>query len=145
MTERLLTIVIDPNVFVSAFVSRAGLPYAILLAWARRQFELIVSPALLAELRGVLLREKFRRYGSEADVAAFLDQFTDARLEPDPPSERIVPADPGDDYLMVLGRHVQADYVISGDHHLTGLSDPHPPVLRPRAFYELLEGDTSRL
>ncbi|HLG73805.1 MAG TPA: putative toxin-antitoxin system toxin component, PIN family, partial [Chloroflexota bacterium] len=121
-----------------------GLPYAIVLAWLARRFELVVSPALLSELREVLLRAKFRRYGSESDVEDFVGQFTDARLALDAPAERLVPNDPDDDYLMALARQVHAGYVVSGDRHLTNLHEPRPPVLRPRGFYELLESEAKR-
>jgi hypothetical protein len=32
-----------------------------------------------------------------------------------------------------------ADYLVSGDRHLTGLTDPHPPVLTPRQFLARLD------
>jgi len=40
--------------------------------------------------------------------------------------------------LIVLARAAQADYLISGDRHLLDLTDPNPPVLRPRQFVDLL-------
>ena len=138
MAEAPLTVVIDPNVLVSAFVSELGVPYALVSAWVARRFELVVSPELLAELREVLSRDKFRRYGSDAEVEVFLRRFATARLVADPPAQRIVAADPDDDYLMALARCAKADYVASGDRHLTQLEDAVPPVLSPRAFYELL-------
>ena len=139
-----LVVIIDPNVLVSAFVSEHGIPYEVVSAWAATQFELVVSPALLAELHEVLSREKFRRYGSQAEVEVFVRRFKRAQLLGDPPLERLVPADPDDDYLMGLGRLANADYVVSGDRHLTELRQPRPPVLSPRAFYELLAARASR-
>jgi uncharacterized protein len=138
MAGAVLSVVIDPNVLVSAFVSELGIPYALLTVWAARRFDLVVSPALLAELREVLRRDKFRRYGSDAEVEVFVRRFATARMVADPPTQRIVPADPDDDYLMALARYAKADYVVSGDRHLTELKDAMPPVLSPRAFYELL-------
>ena len=123
---------------MSAFASDKGIPAAILIAWETAAFDLIVSQRLVDELRQVLQRPKFRRYGTEADATAFLDRLSSATLANDPPTRRIVPRDEKDDYLMVLGQTAGADYVLSGDPHLTTLDDPAPPVITPRALYELL-------
>lgn len=46
--------------------------------------------------------------------------------------------DPGDEYLLALARAAPADYLVSGDAHLTSLAGPDPPILPPRAFLDLL-------
>ncbi len=54
---------------------------------------------------------------------------------------RIVPEDPKDDYLVALARVASADYLVSGDPHLTSLGDEvGMQVLTPRIFYEVLVG-----
>jgi predicted nucleic acid-binding protein len=45
--------VLDPNVLVSAAISTAGPPRQIIAAWVDGRFELVTSPVLLEELRGV--------------------------------------------------------------------------------------------
>jgi predicted nucleic acid-binding protein len=54
--------VVDPSVFVSAFIGDpdAG-PGRLVEAWRDRRFVLVVSPLLLAELGEVLSRHKFAR------------------------------------------------------------------------------------
>jgi predicted nucleic acid-binding protein len=47
------------------------------------------------------------------------------------------------DYLVALARAVAADFLVSGDHHLTGLVDPVPPVLTPREFRDRLLGGSA--
>ncbi|HKI92225.1 MAG TPA: PIN domain-containing protein, partial [Gaiellaceae bacterium] len=54
--------VLDPNVLVAAALAPHGPPADCLRAHAEGRFELVVSEKLLAELGGVLAREKFRRY-----------------------------------------------------------------------------------
>lgn len=49
-------VVVDPNVLISARLSPGGTPARLLTAWMEGQFELVVSPALLVELTGVLDR-----------------------------------------------------------------------------------------
>lgn len=41
---------------------------------------------------------------------------------------------PGDDYLVALARTADAECIVSGDAHLTQMSNPHPPALTPREF-----------
>lgn len=57
-------------------------------------------------------------------------------LVDDPSSQPGLTPDPGDDYLVTLAQKADAQYIVSGDAHLTQLTDPSPPVLTPR---ELLE------
>lgn len=134
--------VVDPNVLISAVISGAGPPRRIVSAWGDGQFELVTSPALLSELAGVLARPKFRRWVSIATASAFVDGLQDATLfAEDPPSQPGLSPDPGDDYLIGLARATSADYLVSGDPDLLGLSDPEPPVLTPRQFFDLVTAD----
>ncbi len=131
--------VLDPNVLISAVISPAGAPREILTAWTQGRFDLIVSPELLGELRDVLARPRLRRWVSEAVAAEYVDGLTDgALLIDDPPAQPGLSPDPDDDYLIMLARAAGADYLVSGDHHLTGLDDATPPVLAPREFRDRL-------
>jgi predicted nucleic acid-binding protein len=60
----------------------------------------------------------------------------DAVLVDDPSPRLGLILDPGDDYLVALAQKVDAQYIVSGDAHLTQLTDPRPPVLTPREFLE---------
>jgi putative PIN family toxin of toxin-antitoxin system len=132
-------VVLDPNVLVSALISPAGPPREILTAWTQGRFELVASPALLGELRDVLARARFRRWVSVATAAEYVDGLAeDALVVDDPAPQPGLSPDPDDDYLITLARAGGADYLISGDRHLTGLTDPTPPVLTPRQFLDLL-------
>ena len=132
--------VLDPNVLVSAAISPAGPPRQILTAWIDERFELIASPALLDELAEVLARPKFQRFITAAVATELIDGLaTDAVTVADPPEPPGVAPDPDDDYLVALARVAGADYLVSGDRHLLGLTDPDPPVLSPRQFLDLLD------
>jgi uncharacterized protein len=130
-------IVLDCNVFVSALLSPEGAPAQILDRWADEDFDLVVSPLLLAELREVLSRPKFHALVDSAHVDALLSGLIeDAVLVGDPPLRPGLTPDPGDDYLVALAREADAQCIVSGDTHLTQLADPRPPVLTPREFLE---------
>jgi putative PIN family toxin of toxin-antitoxin system len=132
--------VLDPGVLIAALLSRTGAPAQLLMRWIRGEFELIVSPRLLNELRTALQRPKFRRYVTADEVEAYwslLEQRATVVVDPEPHS-RLTP-DPGDDYLVSLARVAAAHYLVSGDTHLTGLRRSQPPILTPRAFLSALE------
>jgi putative PIN family toxin of toxin-antitoxin system len=136
--------VLDPNVLISAVISPTGAPREILTAWTQGSFDLIASPLLLDELRDVLARPRFRRWVSAVTVAEYLEGLTDAAtIIDDPPVVPGLSPDPDDDYLIALARVAEADYLVSGDHHLTAISDPTPPVLTPREFRDRLTDSPS--
>jgi uncharacterized protein len=130
-----LRVVFDPGVLVSAALSTTGAPARLLEIWKGGGFELVVSEALLGELGRVLLRSKFRRYLTENEVLSYVDRFRRLAIAvPDPEAAPGLTPDPEDDYLVALARSSGAHFLISGDPHLTGLEDPRPRVLTPRAF-----------
>lgn len=132
---------VDPNVLVSAWISPHGFPRLILDAADEGRFEMVVSEKLLLELSDVLSRPRLLKRGpahsARAHVrrAAHVGTYFDAMDEP----ERVVPDDPKDDYLVALTRASGADYLVSGDPHLTGLADKGIiSVLTPRQFAGLI-------
>jgi putative PIN family toxin of toxin-antitoxin system len=132
--------VLDPNVLVSAFISQRGsAPDRIVQTWREGAFELLVSPQLIAELADVLARPKFARQAAEGRAEAYIAALAgDAIQIDDPPDPPRVSPDKSDDYLIALARAARADVIVSGDSHLTQLTDPTPPVLTPRQFADQL-------
>ncbi len=134
-----MRVVLDPNVLVSAAISPTGPPRQIITAWVDERFELIASPELLDELTDVLARPKLQRYITPVVASEFVAGLAaDAVMVPDAPPLPGISPDPDDDYLVALARSASADYLVSGDPHLLGLTDPDPTVLSPRQFVDLL-------
>lgn len=108
-----MRVVIDPNVFVSALISPAGPPAAIVRVWTEGRFEIAVSAALIAELDEVLARPKFRRWISEVDAAAFVAGLAeDGETVADPSKPKPISPDPDDDYLLALAQAAAAATVV---------------------------------
>jgi len=132
--------VLDPNVIISALLSRDGTPAEVLRAWLEGRFELVVSPLLLEELERALaypkLRERIQPDEAEALVAWLGREATVVDDPTDPP--RGHSADPGDDYLLAVAERERAA-LVSGDRHLLALSE-ELPVLTPREFHTLVAG-----
>jgi uncharacterized protein len=130
-------VVLDVNVYVSGLLAPTGGPAQILERWADGQFDVIVSPLLLAELERVLRRRKFKRLIPAVQIDALLSSLSEEGIAAtDPEAEPGTTPDPGDDYLVTLARAVDAECIISGDTHLTQLVDAEPPVLTPREFLD---------
>jgi len=131
--------VLDTNVLVSALISPSGASAQLLIELRAGAFELIVSQLLLAELREVLGRPKFRRYVSEAEIDAYVELIRREGLVVDdpPPSAEPVSVDPDDEYLIDLARAEQVDALVTGDAHLLDLRDVLP-VRTSREFVDAL-------
>lgn len=98
-----MRVVLDPNVLVSALISRGGPPRKLIEFWVEGHFELIASPKLVGELREVLNRPKFGRWASSETISEYLSGIEDASIEvEDPPDPELRSSDPDDDYLLAL-------------------------------------------
>lgn len=113
----MLRAVVDPGVLIAALLSPRGAPARILLAWLEGRFHLVVSPGLLSELERVLRRPKFRPYLTEEEAAAYVSLIRH----------------------FALAREHGADFLVSGDPHLTRLRRARPPVVSPRDFLAGIE------
>lgn len=131
--------VLDPNVVISGLSSAYGAPAQVLAAWREGQFEVVVSPSLLAELRRALAYPKLRRLIGRAEAEAAVRWLSDGAVHVDDPQGQgpVRSADPGDDYLVALAAQERAA-IVSGDKHLLDLSGAIP-VYSSREFLEFLE------
>ena len=119
-----MRVVLDANQFVSAVLFPVGRPAQILQAWRAGRFELVLSPAILAEVRRVLLYPRLqRKHGwDETQIDDFLAGITAAAtLIPGRLSVQVVRDDPTDDKYVACAVEAGAQYVVSGDEHLVGL------------------------
>lgn len=126
--------ILDPNVFISALLSRDGTPAKVLRAWLEGRFDLIVSPLLLEELERALAYPRLAKRISAEEAAGLIEWLQrEAILVDDPaalPTSRS--EDPGDDYLLALAEAERA-VLVSGDRHLLALTE-ELPVLTVREF-----------
>jgi len=124
-------------VFVSAAIQR-GASHRIVMSWlaGTAEFELVMCPELLAEVREVLTaRPRPRRWITLDGATQFVDaietliDLVDAR-GPIGSATR----DHGDDYLVAPARCHSVDLIVSGDHDLLEWEAQDPPVLTPSQF-----------
>ncbi len=135
--------VLDTNVIVSGTISPAGPPRRILMGWRGREFDLLVSPAILDEVaRTLLLPRIARRYHVTARDVAELGRLLASRsiVLPDVPSIPPTVRDPADDHLLALARAGHADHLVSGDNDLLSIGRYEGIlILPPTAYARLLD------
>ncbi len=148
----MLRVVLDTNIIVSSLLSPSGAPAAVLDAWRELHYVLLLSPAMLEELRSVLARPRIRsKYGVTAqDVEAVCQALERYALwvTGDAPLRASILPDPDDEKFLACAVEGKADCVVSGDRHLLDLGAFHGiPILSARQFLSHLDtqsggGDT---
>ncbi len=133
--------VLDTNVFLRALInphSRCGR----LLGEFSREYELVLSPAIVRGVLEVLhrprLRAKFPRI-TQLDVARVIALFERALVvEPDQVSS--VSRDPDDDKFLACARAAEAEYLVTEGKDLLVLEAyGDTRICRPEEFISLLE------
>jgi uncharacterized protein len=132
--------VLDTNTIVSG-VGWGGPPGAVLDAALDGRYELITSPALLAELRRVLSYPKLQTVVGDADELIKLLALAEIVVTP---TETVtISRDPDDDRLIEGALEADADVIVSGDQDLLTLGRiGHIQILTPRQFLEYLPSGT---
>jgi uncharacterized protein len=132
--------VLDTNTIVSG-VGWGGPPGAVLDAALDGRYELITSPALLAELRRVLSYPKLQTVVGDADELIKLLAL--AAIVVTPTETVTISRDPDDDRLIEAALEADADVIVSGDQDLLTLGRiGHIQILTPREFLEYLPSGT---
>ena len=116
-----LKAVLDTNVYISAFNSARGVAFELWARAVRREYTLLVSPAIIREVAEVLRRD----FGwPEPDIAAQLKLIVRVAKIVEPKLVlSVVAADPDDDRIVECAVAGHADLIVSSDHHLTKLKE----------------------
>ena len=116
-----VVVVIDTNVWVSAFLNPQGFPARLVQAGKAGGFLSVSSLPLLNELQGVLLRPRIMkiRHSTEIDVEAYI-AGVGAVVQLVPVSGEIkLCRDPDDDIILETAIRGKAAYVVSRDEDMT--------------------------
>jgi len=119
-------VVINTSTLVGAVLRPGSPPRQALLA-AMCRATVCVSPATLAELERVLMRDKFDRYLDQASRREFVQHYRATKVL-FPVSDRdeaaVSPScrDPGDNEFLVLALHCSAQVLIASDEDLLVLN-----------------------
>ena len=118
-------VVIDTNVWVSAFLNRKGFPARIKDAWVNGEFEVVLSPPLLQELSEVLHRPRIKdKYGlTEDEISQFIELLLRRAVLVAIRGNVKLCRDERDNMFLETAITAGAGYLISRDDDLKGDSD----------------------
>ncbi len=137
----MIKVVIDTNLLISYLLTKGETISKLLNHWRERDFILLTSPEILAELEKALdyphLKIKITKEEREALLA---ELRSDAEQVPGqlviPPVSR----DPKDDKFIACAVEGNADYIVSGDNDLLDLEEyQRIGIIRAREFITMLE------
>ena len=138
-------IVIDTNILVSAILTSEGNPAKILKLVLEGKLNLILSPAILKETRQVFNYPKLAKLMEKnnitrQEVYGFLDKMSRvALITPGQLEINAIPEDPADNKIIACALEGGADFIISGDHHLTDLKIFQGiKIVDPAAFLKIV-------
>jgi putative PIN family toxin of toxin-antitoxin system len=120
----MIRIVLDTNLFVSALLKPDSNPDIILHLVKDEKVLLLMSDSICHEISRVLTYPKIRKRltVSDEELKNFVQLFgTVAIITPGTLNLPPIDADPDDTKYLVCAVEGHADYIVSGDHHLTDL------------------------
>jgi hypothetical protein len=135
----MLKVVIDTNVFISAFYLPESRPARVVLLARRKTILNVISPPILKEVERIikkkLLWDNSKTQGAVRRIRNFSEEVQ--------PQERLaIIADDPDNRILECAVAGQADFIISGDHHLLDLENYHGiKIVTPARFLELIGGE----
>jgi putative PIN family toxin of toxin-antitoxin system len=134
--------VLDTNVIVSGVIEPRGIPHALLRAAQRRQYVLVTSPPIIAEVVRALARPRIRsKYRlTDEDIAGVRDLLEhETRVTAGDFPLHGVATHPEDDRILATAVESRAGYLVTGDAQLQKLGDyAGVRIVSPRAFLDLL-------
>jgi putative PIN family toxin of toxin-antitoxin system len=114
-----LRVVLDTNVYFSAFTRRLGAPFRIWQKAISGRYTLLTSPAIMRELARVL---RDQADWQDSEVLAQLKLLARvAQIVSPTITLRAVPDDESDNRILECALAGKADLIVSGDHHLKNL------------------------
>lgn len=136
-----MKIVIDANLFASALIKPNSKPGRILDLVKDNQVELILSPAIIKEIKHILLYPKIQKYhrktAKEID-AYFEDILIFAWIVEGETIVDVIKDDPGDNKYLASAQEGEANYIVSGDHHLLDLATYQGiEIIKAKAFLSI--------
>jgi uncharacterized protein len=115
-------VVIDTNVWVSAFLNRSGFPARIKDAWVNSQFEIAISTPLLHEISEVLHRPRIKdKYGlTEDEITQFVELILRRAILVVISGQMSICRDERDNIFLETAIVAGAEYLVSRDDDLKG-------------------------
>ena len=115
-----MRVVIDTNVFVSSFFG--GIPRKVIDHWFSGRLTLCVSRTILKEYLEVLNRFDFDDKSLLFRLMLMFEKGYNTLFIDKPEEQAWIKADPADNKFIACALAMKAEYIVSGDGHLTRLN-----------------------
>ena len=136
--------VLDANVVVSAYLNVGGKPARVLALARLDRIEICLSPQIILEIVETLLKPRLVKIHKDKreDILVFAKALAEiADITPGTLEVYAVKADPDDNKILACAIEAHADFIVSGDHHLTDLKKyKNILIVNPDEFLKLIEG-----
>lgn len=134
--NQMLKVVIDTNVFISAFYLPESRPAGVVLLARRKTILNVISPPILKEVERIIKKKLLWDNSKTQSAVRQIKNFSE---EVHPQERLAIIADDPDNRILECAVAGQADFIISGDHHLIDL-DNHQgiKIVTPARFLELI-------
>jgi uncharacterized protein len=143
-----LRVVLDANVFVSAYINPEGTPGQIIESFLRdASFELVLSEAIIAEVLEALAYPKVLKAArSKIEPALwFEDLVVLSQLVGDDFEVPRLSTDPDDDKYIACAVAGRATFIVTGDPDLLAVRQHEGVrIVTPRSFLDVLAGNRTR-
>ena len=126
--------VADTNVYISA-LNFGGAPEDVLGLGREGAVQLFISPSILREVEGVLLRKFHWSARNAREAIAAIQEF--AQIVRPKAAVRVITEDESDNRILECALEARADVVITGDRHIRQLRTFQGiSIVSPREFLE---------
>jgi putative PIN family toxin of toxin-antitoxin system len=138
-----LRVVIDTNLFISSLLNRRGAPARVIDAWRNRNYLLVVSEEIIAEIQRVIrspsIQSKYSILDQDIDALLALLNRETLLVAGQADVTGAVPDDPHDEIFLACALDGKAGLIVSGDKHLLNLQEyQNIPILTAGQFLEKL-------
>lgn len=136
-----MKIVIDANLFASALIKPFSNPGKILVLISENEVDLVLSPPIIREVKRILLYPKIQKYHrktrQEIDIF-FEDILMFAWIVEGETKVDVIQDNLSDNKYLACAEEGEANFIVSGDHHLLQLKSFHGfQIINPKKFLDL--------
>ena len=139
----MIKVVLDANIFVSSLLKLHSKPAQIIELVEKGEVILVISPAIISEIKRVLLYPKIvtLHHRSSDWIDTFIEELTKkATLTSGKLDITAIKDDPDDDKYLECAVEGAVDYIISGDKHLKNLkSFQGIKIIEPAMFLKIVK------
>lgn len=132
-------VILDTNLLLSALLSGQGTPAQIIDAWRAGRFALVSSYDQIEEFKRAARYKKVRSYVSRGAIGKTVNSLRSAEVLLKRLPRAGASPDPDDEFLLSMAIATGADYLVTGDKAILGLTRiANTQIISPRRFAAIL-------